>query len=261
MVVGSEKTPVPHDARDASAQDAGPSVRPTERIALAGSVAVLRAGSIAIRPSRARLLGPAVEGALAASAILAIVTLLPVLPLWALLLLLLSAMLLGPIAVLGFVYNIAGSAVLVEREKQSVRYQQGLLGLGLGTAELVPFWRIARYELQCSDDEPLTSGEQQDLVEWEVRLVKDNGRVLPVASVVAPRPLADEARERAARLAGSGEEAVSVSIASFDRAVSVCPLPEETTRALWTAFIGACEVTGNRTLAGLARERSFQARG
>ena len=203
MVVGSEKTPVPHDARDASAQDAGPSVRPTERIALAGSVAVLRAGSIAIRPSRARLLGPAVEGALAASAILAIVTLLPVLPLWALLLLLLSAMLLGPIAVLGFVYNIAGSAVLVEREKQSVRYQQGLLGLGLGTAELVPFWRIARYELQCSDDEPLTSGERQDLVEWEVRLVKDNGRVLPVASVVAPRPLADEARERAARLAGA----------------------------------------------------------
>lgn len=172
MVVGSEKTPVPHDARDASAQDAGPSVRPTERIALAGSVAVLRAGSIAIRPSRARLLGPAVEGALAASAILAIVTLLPVLPLWALLLLLLSAMLLGPIAVLGFVYNIAGSAVLVEREKQSVRYQQGLLGLGLGTAELVPFWRIARYELQCSDDEPLTSGEQQDLVEWEVRLIR-----------------------------------------------------------------------------------------
>ena len=61
--------------------------------------------------------------------------------------------------------------------------------------------------------------------------------------------------ERAGRLAGSGEEAVSVSIASFDRAVSVCPLPKETIRALWTAFIDACEVNGNRSLARLARER------
>ena len=35
-----------------------------------------------------------------------------------------------------------GRSVLLERQKQSVRWQQGLLGLGIGTDELVPFWRI-----------------------------------------------------------------------------------------------------------------------
>lgn len=191
-----------------------------ERIPLAGTVAVLREGSIAIRPSRARLLGPAVEGAVAAAAVLAIVMLLDVLPLWALVLLLLVAMVLGPISVLGLVYNVAGSAVLVEREKRSVRYQQGLLGLGLGTAELVPFWRIARFELHGSDDEPLTSGERQDLVEWEVRLVKDNGRVLPVGSALAPRPLGEEARARASRLARALAEMTGASVEPPDGAGS-----------------------------------------
>lgn len=179
----------------------GPSRGGTERIAFAGAVAVVRPDSIAIRPSRARLLGPAIEGALAVGAVVAIATLLPVLSLWALLLLLLAAMLLGPLAVLGVVYNVAGSSVLVERAKNSVRYQQGFLGLGIGTAELVPFWRIARFELASSDEELLTSGDRQELVEWAVRLVKDNGRVLPVASAVAPPPLAEQALARAARLA------------------------------------------------------------
>ena len=201
MAAPSGQRPAPSGDRDALPPGKGSHARGVERVALAGSVAVIRDGSIAIRQSRARLIGPAVEGAAAAAAVLAIVMLLEVLPLWALVLLLLVAMLLGPIAVLGLVYNVAGSAVLVEREKRSVRYQQGLLGLGLGTAELVPFWRISRIELRGSDDEPLTSGEKQDLVEWEVRLVKDNGRILPVASALAPRPLGGEALARASRLA------------------------------------------------------------
>ncbi len=203
---------------------AGSGGRRGERIALTSQVAVIGEGSIAIRPSRARLVGPAIEGALAAAAVAAIVIWLPVLPLWALLLLLLSAMLLGPMAVLGLVYNIAGASVLAEREKGSVRYQQGLLGLGLGTAELVPFRRIARLELHGSDDEPLTSGERQDLVEWEVRLVKDNGRVLPVGSALAPRPLREQARLRARRLA---EALAEITGASVIEAGGAAPSPQE----------------------------------
>ena len=175
----------------------------TERIIFARAVAVIRPDSIAIRPVRARLIGPAIEGALAAAAVVTIVTLLPVLSLWVLVVLLLVAMLLGPIAVLGVVYNVVGSSVLVERKKNSVRYQQGFLGLGIGTAELVPFWRIARFEISSSDAVPLTSGERQELVEWEVRLVKDNGRVLPVASAVAMSSFTQEARSRAVRLAAA----------------------------------------------------------
>ena len=61
--------------------------------------------------------------------------------------------------------------------------------------------------------------------------------------------------ERAARLAGTGEDAVC--IAAFERAVGGCPLPEETTRALWTSFIDACEAIGNRSDSSVERRRAL----
>ena len=131
--------------------------------------------------------------------------------------------------------------------------------LHLGYDRLILAWLGCRDEAECRERHGLS------LVD---AVASDRGSLFVAArSVAGDREIttdrAQEAlvllvkvwAERAARLAGTGEDAVSVSIASFDRAVSVCPLPEETTRALWTAFIGACEVTGNRTLAGLARER------
>ena len=131
--------------------------------------------------------------------------------------------------------------------------------LHLGYDRLLLAWLGCRDEADCRARHGLSLADA---------LASDRGSLFVAArSVAGDREIttdrAQEAlvllvkvwAERAARLAGSGEEAVSVSIASFDRAVSVCPLPEETTRALWTAFIGACEVTGKRTLAGLARER------
>ena len=59
--------------------------------------------------------------------------------------------------------------------------------------------------------------------------------------------------ERAARLAGTGEDIVCVG--AFERAVGVFPLPAETQHYLWTAFIAACEGHGNDGLAQLARAR------
>ena len=57
--------------------------------------------------------------------------------------------------------------------------------------------------------------------------------------------------ERAARLAGTGEDTVCVG--AFEKAVGVFPLPAETQHSLWTAFIAACEEHGNDGLAQLAR--------
>ena len=59
--------------------------------------------------------------------------------------------------------------------------------------------------------------------------------------------------ERAARLAGTGEDTVCVG--AFERALAVCPLSDEDTRRLWTAFIDACEKHGDDGLAQLARAR------
>ena len=172
-----------------------------ERIPLQRAVAVIGDDSVAIRRSRAQLLAPLIQLALAAGAVALIVAFLEVLPLALLVLLLVVALLMGPIATLGLVYNVIGRSVLLEREKQSVRWQQGLLGLGLGTDELVPFWRIDHIAVEGDYEAELAGGERQDLVSWDVELVKDNGRRLEIGTVVAARSLAAEGLARANRLA------------------------------------------------------------
>jgi len=147
------------------------------------------------------MVGSVIELGLAAAAVGLIVLFLDALPIWLLMVLLLAALLLGPIGVLGLVFGVIGATVVLEAPKQSVRWQQGFLGLGIGTTELVPFWKIDRFEVRTDFDQLTRSGERDDLTHWEVLLVKENGKELIVGTVIAPRPLAAEAAERANRLA------------------------------------------------------------
>ncbi len=172
-----------------------------ERIALSRAYAVLTPDQITIKPSRASLIGPAIQAGLTALAILAMALWLNVLPLWLLAVLLIFVMVAGPTAILGLVYNVLGSSFLMERKKGTCRWQQGFLGLGLGTRELVPFPRIDHIEVAGDFEDSLNSGDLQDVVRWEVRLIKDNQRVLEIAAITTARPLADEALERANDLA------------------------------------------------------------
>jgi hypothetical protein len=159
--------------------------------------AVITDGQVAIRPSRRDLVGPIVQAALAVLAVWALVAFMNALPLWVLMLLLLFAIVAGPTAMLGFVYQVAGSSFLMERPKGTCRWQQGFLGLGLGTQELVPFARIKRIEVVGDFEDELPGGDLQDVVRWDVRVVKDNDRVLDVAATMSARPLAEEALGRA----------------------------------------------------------------
>ena len=68
-------------------------------------------------------------------------------PLWLVAPALLAAMVLLPLAGMGFVYSIVGASVVIDATKQSATWQQGLLGLGVGTRELVPFAKIALFEV------------------------------------------------------------------------------------------------------------------
>ena len=178
----------------------------TERIPLQRAVAVISDDAIAIRRSRAQLLVPLIQLAIAVGAVLLIVFFLDSLPLPLLAFLLAVVILMGPISTLGLLYNLVGNAVVLEREKQSVRWQQGLLGLGLGTSELVPFWRIDHIAVNGDYDEVLAGGDRQDLVTWEVELVKDNGKRLSIGTVVIARPFAEEGLARANQLAQSVAE-------------------------------------------------------
>ncbi|MEX2373329.1 MAG: hypothetical protein WD800_05950 [Dehalococcoidia bacterium] len=190
------------------------------RIALTRSYASIKADSITIKPTRSGLLGPAIQAALTLLGAWAIAAFINDLPLWLLMALLVFVIISGPTAVLGLVYNVAGSAFVMERRKGTCRWQQGFLGLGLGTRELVPFDRIARIEVGSDFEDELNSGDLQDVVRWDVRLVKDNARVLDVASITTARPLADEALERVNDLARAlgemcGKPAATAAIPSW----------------------------------------------
>ncbi|MBX7111438.1 MAG: hypothetical protein K1X87_06270 [Dehalococcoidia bacterium] len=194
---------------------------PAERIPLQRTVAVVREDSIAVRPSRGQLLGPVIELGIALAGVAAIVLWMNSLPLLLLMLFLLVALILGPIGILGIVYNAIGSSFLMERKKETARWQQGFLGMGIGTVDLVPFRRIKRIEVVSDYDYELASGEIQDLVQWEVVMVKDNDKRLTIGGVAAARSLADLGAERANRLA----ERVA-SMAGAEAALAEVPVIE-----------------------------------
>lgn len=196
-----------------------------DRIYLQRTVAVVSDDAIAVRPSRIQWIAPAVQAVLTAPAVWVLITFLDSLPMWLLTILLIVALLLGPVAVLGLVYNLFGSEFLIEREKQSARWQQGFLGLGIGTAELVPFWRIGHVEVVTDAEEALSSGQERDFFQFDVRLVKDNGRVLDIGTITAPRPFALEAASRANRLVRHIGEMTGCEV----REVDVTPLAEAET--------------------------------
>ncbi len=174
-----------------------------DRIPLQRAVAVVTADAITVRPARAQIVGAAVELLIAVAAIGLLVVLFDRLHLVLLMALLLLALILGPVGVLGLVYGAVGSSFVLERANRTARWQQGFLGMGIGTMEVVPFDRIGWVEVSGDYEQELSAGDRQDLVHWDVRLVKDNARVLTVGTVVVARPLAGLGLERANRLAAA----------------------------------------------------------
>ena len=170
-------------------------------IPLHRAVARITPDSIAVKQSRAGLIGPLVALTITAISVWLMTVFISAVPLALLVLLLVVTIVFGPLGIIGLVNNVAGTSFIMEREKQSARWQQGLLGLGIGTYELVPFWDIDHFEVITDYDDVLGSGIEQDVVHWEIILVKANTRELAVGSVVAARLLALEAGKRANELA------------------------------------------------------------
>lgn len=176
-------------------------VTATERIALRRATATVREGSIVVRPARGQLLAAAAQLALAAGAVAAIALFLDRLPYWLLAALLLAAVFLGPVAALGFVFAVFGSSVVVDGRKRAAHWQQGFLGLGIGTTTSVPFGRIGHVAVSGDHDAAGADGEPPEVVTWLVELVRDDGRRFELGAVLAARPLAAEGHARARRLA------------------------------------------------------------
>jgi hypothetical protein len=107
-----------------------------------------------------------------------------VLPFWALALVLLYSLFAFPISVMSLVGAIAGADVIVDRKKNSATWQQGYLGMGIGTRELVPFHKIDYLEVTVEGDEPVRWRENtDDLRQFALWLVKQSGKRLKMSQV------------------------------------------------------------------------------
>jgi hypothetical protein len=165
---------------------------PSKRIVyLNRRVAFIEPDRVNVRPALAAALFPLFGLLLGIAAFLSILLWLDRLPFALIVVLLLVAIIAIPFAGIGFVYAIAGSNVVFEREKQSGVWQQGFLGMGVGTIELVPFWKIDQIRIEEVTRER-QRGEVQDLAQLEIVLVKVSGKRLSVGDIIVPRSMVRE---------------------------------------------------------------------
>ena len=189
----------------------------TRRIPLDRRVCVVREGRIDVRPERGAIIGPFLGLVISLSLFVAVALFASQLSAVALAAMLIPGLILGPLSGMGFVYSLIGAHVVVDARKQSVAFQQGVLGLGIGTVELVPFWKIERLEV-C--DLPLGEVEGKgpppplDLRAWDVVLIKTSGKELSIGQVVAANTpdLIDEGFDRALDAAEAVAELVGKDV-------------------------------------------------
>jgi hypothetical protein len=176
-------------------------------------VCVVREGRIDVRAERAAIVGPLAGLTISLGLFVSVGVFSGDLSALALAAMLIPGLILGPFSAMALVNSLLGASVVIDARKQSATFQQGVLGLGLATAELVPFWKIERLEVQ---DLPLGEVEAKrsrlplDLRAWDVVLVKTGGKQLSVGQVIAASnpDLIDEAFDRAVDVAEAVGELV-----------------------------------------------------
>lgn len=174
---------------------------PAKRIVyLNRRVAFIEPDRINVRPALAAALFPLLWLLLGIGAFVSILLWLDSIPFWLVLVLLLVAVVSIPLAGIGFVYTIGGANVVFERQKQSGVWQQGFLGMGVGTTELVPFWKIHEIRIEETTYER-QRGQVQDVAQFEIVLVKESGKRLKVGDVVVARSMVREGLAEAREVA------------------------------------------------------------
>ena len=175
---------------------------PAKRIVyLNRRLAFIEPGRVNVRPALAAALFPLFWFLLGVAAFVSILLWLSAMPFWLVVLLLVAAVVLIPLAGIGFVYAIAGANVVFEKEKQSGVWQQGFLGMGVGTTELVPFWKIQEIRIEETTGERNWRNQQQDVAQFEIILVKVSGKRLKIGDTVAARSMMREALSDAREVA------------------------------------------------------------
>ncbi|MGH2633463.1 MAG: hypothetical protein ACRDG3_08640 [Tepidiformaceae bacterium] len=156
-------------------------------ILLHRSMALISENKVEIKSARSMVIIPALGLLIAGCAVAWLAVKGFDLPLWLLIVILLTCLILVPFSVMGLISAIVGADVIVDKEKNSATWQQGYLGMGIGTKELVPFEKIAYLEVTIEGDQPDRWRDQTDaLRQFALTLVKRSGKRLTLAQVPVP---------------------------------------------------------------------------
>ncbi|MCH8161789.1 MAG: hypothetical protein IIB88_07830, partial [Chloroflexi bacterium] len=143
----------------------------TREIDMHRLVCVVRPDVIDFRPARSAAIAPAIGFLLGVLFFIAVVLWLEDLPFALALMLMGGAILLVPFSGMGFVYSVYGANVVIDRQKRTAVWQQGLFGMGVGTEQLVPFEKIDQVEIEEISDS-LDEQGRPDVAQYVVRILK-----------------------------------------------------------------------------------------
>lgn len=166
-------------------------------ILLHRSVAVVGDRKIEIKAARSTVLLP-LGALILCSGLMAWVALSDSAPLWALVTVLLFSLLAVPGSIMGLVSSVAGADVVVDADKGSATWQQGFLGMGIGTRELVPFAKIDYLQVTVEGDEADRWRDHRDDVrQFALSLVKKSGKRLTLVQIPVPASAQEDGMDRA----------------------------------------------------------------
>ena len=158
-----------------------------QEVILHRSVAVIGPEKIELKSARGTVLLPLIGIGIALALMAWIMTGGSDLPLWALVGVLFVCLILVPFSVMGLVSALVGADIVIDAKKGSATWQQGYLGMGIGTKELVPFPKIDHIEVTIEGDQPDRWKEEvDDLRQFALVLVKKSGKRLTCAQVPVP---------------------------------------------------------------------------
>jgi hypothetical protein len=158
-----------------------------QEVLLHRSMAVISDDKIEIKSARGAIFLPLAGLVIAAGAIAWMILQTSAIPLWALVVLLVFCLFLVPVCFMGIISAVAGADVVIDGKKGSATWQQGYLGMGIGTKELVPFAKIDHLEIGVEGAEgDRWRGEDDALRQFSLTLVKKSGKELKLAQVPVP---------------------------------------------------------------------------
>jgi hypothetical protein len=177
------------------------------------SMAVIAPDKVEIKAARGTLVLPAIGLALAGGLCFWMVTSNGEAPIWALAGALLFCLILVPASAMSLVSSIAGADVVVDGGKGSATWQQGYLGMGIGTRELVPFEKVDHLEIEVEGAEPdRWRGNADSIRQFAVVLVKKSGKRLNLANVPVAAEDQTDGMDRAMAVAQAVAAIASVEV-------------------------------------------------